>query len=142
MNKAISVNIKFTHLLFMSVLHVHFSQLISIASFSHSFSLSLIIMFIDVIISFILTSVTFRYSLFISFTFVISFIFAFKKIDLIIFRFRIHLENEIIEIIFMKIFDYQNAENKNFNVYQDENLNFQLLIKRLTKKKFLMQSNL
>ena len=44
--------------------------------------------------------------------------------------------------MFIEIFDYQIAKNKNFDIYQYENLNFQLLMKRLTKKRFLMQSNL
>ena len=55
-NKAISVSIELTHFLFVSVLRAHFFQILSIASFSHSSSSSLIIIFIDVIISFIFTS--------------------------------------------------------------------------------------
>ena len=42
----------------------------------------------------------------------------------------------------IEIFDYQIVKNKNFDVCQHENLNFQLLMKKLIKKKLLMQSNL
>ena len=58
------------------------------------------------------------------------------------FRFRIYSEREIIEIMFIEIFDYQIAKNKSLDIYQHENLSFQLLMKRVTKKKLLMQSNL
>ena len=44
--------------------------------------------------------------------------------------------------MFIEIFNYQIAENKNLDVCQHKNLSFQLLMKRLTKKKLLMQSNL
>ena len=50
------------------------------------------------------------------------------------FHFRIHFEKEIIEIMFIEIFDYQIAEDKNLDMCQHKNLNFQLLMKRLTKK--------
>ena len=93
-------------------------------------------MFIDMTIFFILTSAASRYSFFILFTFMISFIFAFKKIDFSIFHFRIHSEKEIIEIMFIEIFNYQIVENKNLDIYRYKNLNFQLLMKRLTKKFF------
>ena len=58
------------------------------------------------------------------------------------FAFIFILKKKIIKIIFIEIFDYQIAENKDFNVCQIKNLNFQLLMKRLIKKKLLMQSNL
>ena len=98
-NKTISISIELAHLLLVFVLHVHFFQLLSIASFFHLFSLSSTITFIDVTIFFTFTYATSRYSLFISFAFVISFIFAFKKIDFVMFRFRIHFERKIIEIM-------------------------------------------
>ena len=105
-NKAISISIEFTHLLFVSVLRAHFFQLSSVISFSHLFSLSLTILFIDVTIFFIFTSATFRYSLFISFAFMILFIFAFKKTNFVIFYFHIYFEKEIIKIMFIEVFDY------------------------------------
>ena len=52
------------------------------------------------------------------------------------FRFRIHFERKIIEIMFIEIFDYQIAKNKKLNICEHENLSFQLLMKRLTKKTF------
>ena len=141
-NKAILINIELTHLLFVFVLRVYFFQLSLIALFSYSFSLLSIIIFVDVTIFFIFTSAMFRYLLFISFIFMILFIFAFKKIDFVIFRFHIYFERKIIEIMFIEIFDYQIARNKNLDVYRHKNLNFQLLMKKLTKKKLLIQSNL
>ena len=126
----------------MFVLRVHFSQLSSITSFSYSFPLSSTIMFIDVMIFFIFTSAALRYSLFISFIFVISFIFAFKEIDFVMFRFYIHSEREIIKIMFIEIFDYKITKDKSLDMYRHENLNFQLLMKRLIKTKLLIQSNL
>ena len=141
MNRAMSISIELAHLLFVFVLRAHFFQMSSIASFFHSFSLSLTIMFINVTTSFILTFATFQYSFFISSASVISSIFAFKKIDFVIFRFRIHFERKIIEIMLIEIFDYQIAENKNLDVCQYKNLDFQLLMKRLIKKKLLIQSN-
>ena len=44
--------------------------------------------------------------------------------------------------MFIEVFDYQIAEDKNLNIYRYKNLNFQLLMKELTKKTLLMQSNL
>ena len=41
----------------------------------------------------------------------------------------------------IEIFDYQIAKNKNLDVCRHKNLNFQQLMKRLTKK-ILMQPNL
>ena len=140
--RTISISIELAHFLFVSVLRAHFSQLSSIALFSYSTFLSSIIIFVDVTSSFILTSATSRYLFFILLASVILFIFAFKKIDFIIFHFYIHFEREIIEIMLIEIFDYQMAENKIFDVYRYKNLNFQLLMKRLIKKKLLMQSNL
>ena len=105
-NKTILININLAHFFFVSISHVHFSQLSLIALFSHSFSSLLTIIFIDVIISLILTSATFRYSLFISFIYMTSFIFAFKEINFVIFCFYIHFERKIIKIMFIKIFDY------------------------------------
>ena len=125
-----------------SVLRAHFFQLSLIASFSHLFSSSSTIMFIDVIMFFIFTFAAPRYWFFIPLIFVISFIFAFKKIDFVMFHFRIHSEREIIEIMLIEVFDYQIIENKNLDMYRHEDLSFQLLIKRLTKKKLLMQPNL
>ena len=117
MNRTISINIELTYFLFVSILRAHFSQMSSITSFSHSSFSSLTIIFIDATISFILTSATFRYSLFISSVSVISFISAFKKIDFVMFRFHIHFERKIIEIMFIEVFDYQIAENKNLDIY-------------------------
>ena len=141
-NKAISISIELAHLLFMSVLCIYFSQLSSVVSSSHLFSLSSTITFIDVTIFFILTSVAFQYSFFILLVLIISFIFAFKEINFVMFRFCIYSEREIIKIMFIEIFDYQIAKNKNLNVYRHENLSFQLLMKKLFKKKLLIQSNL
>ena len=136
MNRAISINIKLAYFLLVSVLRTHFFQMSLIASFFYSFFSSLIIIFIDVTIFFILTSAAFWYSFFFSFIFMISSIFAFKEIDFVMFRFCIHFEREIIEIMFIEIFDYQIAENKNLDIYRHKNLSFQLLMKKLTKKKF------
>ena len=36
--------------------------------------------------------------------------------------------------MFIEIFDYQIAENKYLDVHRHRNLNFKLLMKRLTKK--------
>ena len=141
-NKTISINIELAHLLLVSDLNAHFSQLSVITSFFHSSFLSSIIIFIDGTIFFILTSAALRYSFFISSAFVISFIFAFKKIDFVKFCFRIHFERKIIEIMFIETFDYRIVENKNLDMCWYKNPNFQLLMKRLTKKKLLMQSNL
>ena len=105
-NRTISINIELAHLLSVFILRIHFSQLSSIVSFFHAFSLSSIIIFIDVTIFFIFMFATFRYSFFISSAFVISFIFAFEKIDFVMFCFRIHFGKEIIKIRFIKIFDY------------------------------------
>ena len=58
------------------------------------------------------------------------------------FRFCICFERKITEIMFIEIFDYQIAKNKSFDVCRHKSFNFQLLIKRLIKKKPLMQSNL
>ena len=102
-NKMILISIELAHLLFMSVLRVHFSQMLSVVLFSHSFSSSSIIMFIDVIISFTFTFAALRYSFFISLAFMILFIFAFKKIDFVMFRFCIHSEKKIIKIMFIEI---------------------------------------
>ena len=135
-NKVISVSIELAHLLLVFILHAHFSQLSLIASFSHLFSLTSTIMFIEVTIFFILMSAVSRYSFFISFIFIISFIFAFKEINFFMFRFRIHSEREIIKIVFIEIFDYQIVKNKNLDMCWHKNLNFQLLMKRLMKKNF------
>ena len=115
-NKAISINIKFTHFLSVSVLRAHCFQLSSIALLFHSSLSSSTIMFIDVTIFFIFTSAASRYSFFILFIFMISSIFTFKKIDFIIFHFYIHFEKKIIEIMFIEIFDYQLAKNKSFDM--------------------------
>ena len=137
-NKTISINIELAYFFSVSVLRIYFSQLSLITLFFHLFSLSSTVTFIDVTIFFIFTFITSRYSFFILSAFVISFIFAFKEINFVIFCFRIHSERKIIEIMFIEIFDYWIAEDKNFDVCQHENLNFHLLMKRLTKKKLLM----
>ena len=93
-NKIILISIELAHLFFVSVLRVYFFQLLSIISSSHSIFSSLTVMFIDVIISSIFTSAAFRYSFFISSIFMISFIFAFKKIYFVIFCFCIHFEKK------------------------------------------------
>ena len=123
-NKTISVNIELAHLLLVSVLRVHFFQLSSTALFSHLFSSSSAVTFIDVTIFFIFTFAASWYSLFISSAFVILFIFAFKEIDFVMFRFRIHSKREIIEIMLIEIFDYQIVENKGLDMCRYENLNF------------------
>ena len=105
-NKMILISIELTHLLSVSVLHAHFFQMLSVALFSHSFSSSLTVTFINMTISSIFTSAALRYSLFIPYTFMISLILAFKKIDFAIFRFCIHSEREIIEIMLIEIFNY------------------------------------
>ena len=115
-NKTILINIELAHLLSVFILRAQLSQLSSIALFSHSSFLLLTVTFIDVTISFIFTFIVLRYSFFISSAFVTSFIFAFKKIDFIIFHFRIHFERKIIKIIFIEIFDYQITKDKNLNV--------------------------
>ena len=53
-NRTILISIELAHFLFVSVLHIHFSQLLSVVSFSYSFSLSSTITFIGVTISSIL----------------------------------------------------------------------------------------
>ena len=115
-NRTISVSIELAHFLLVFVLRAHFSQLLLIASSFHLFSSSSIVTCIDVTIFFILTFTASRYSLFISFTFVTLSISAFKEIEFVIFRFRIHSKRKIIEIMFIEIFSYQIVENKNFDV--------------------------
>ena len=140
-NKIISISIKLAHFLLMFVLRVHFFQLLSIALSFHSFSLSLTIIFIHMTIFFIFTFAASRYSFFI--ICFCNFIYLrVQKIDFVMFHFCIYSERKVIKIILIEIFDYQIVKNKNFDECQYENLNFQLLIKRLTKKKVLMQSNL
>ena len=56
-NKTISISIELAYFLFLFVLRAHVFQMLLIASFSHSFSLLLTIIFIDVTIFFIFTSV-------------------------------------------------------------------------------------
>ena len=93
-NKMILINIEFAHLLSVSILYAHFFQLLLIALFSHLFYLLSIIMFIDMTIFFIFTSIAFEYSFFISFIFVTLSIFAFKNIDFVMFRFRIYFKKD------------------------------------------------
>ena len=58
------------------------------------------------------------------------------------FRFRVHFERRFIDIMSIKIFEYQITKNKNLKICTYKNLSFQLLMKRLTSKKLLMRSNI
>ena len=101
-NRAISISIEFVHLLLVFVLYTHFFQLLSIVLFSYSFSPSLTMMYIDVIIFFLFMSATSRYPFFILFISIILSICSFKKTILLCFVFIFILKEKSLRLYFLK----------------------------------------
>ena len=123
-NKALLINIKFAKLLVLFVLHAHFSQMSSIILFFHLFISLSAVSFTRDAIFFTFTFSTFNYFLFVSIVSAVAFISFFKNANFKMFRFRVHLERRFIDIMFIKIFEYQITKNKSLKIYIYKDLNF------------------
>ena len=140
-NKTLSINIELAKLFILFILHVHFSQMSSIVLFSHLFISSLTTSLIRDAIFFTFTFSTSDYFFFVSIVSVVAFIFFFKNVNFKMFWFRVHFERRFIDIMFIKIFEYQITKNKSLEICTYKNLSFQLLMNQLISKKLFMQSN-
>ena len=105
-NKVLLINIELAKLLILFVLHAHFSQMSSIILFFHLFISSSTVSFIRDAISSTFAFSTFNYFFFVSIAFVVAFISSFKNANFEMFRFRVHLEQRFIDIMFIEIFEY------------------------------------